>query len=231
MADKKETTTKTGANDAVIEKAKDFWSKYSKYITGISAAIIVLVGGFYIYKNFFKDPKEQKAIDAMFMAENYFRKDSLNLALNGDGPNAGFLKIIKNYGGTKAANLANYYAGVCYIKLNENDKAVERLKKFSTDSKPVQARAYKLLGDAYGDLGKSAEALSYYKKAAHHFEEDKDASADALFDAAYLADRVMKDSKQAIELYKELKSKFPETTPGRNADNYLAQLGVTDSGK
>jgi len=41
----------------------------------------------------------------------------------------------------------------------------------------------------------------------------------------------MKDAKQAIELYKELKSKFPETTAGRNADNYLAQLGVTDSGK
>lgn len=60
MADKKETTTKTGANDAVIEKAKDFWSKYSKYITGISAAIIVLVGGFISIKTFLKTLKSRK---------------------------------------------------------------------------------------------------------------------------------------------------------------------------
>ncbi|MBS1759870.1 MAG: tetratricopeptide repeat protein [Bacteroidetes bacterium] len=225
MADKKETVANTN-NDAVIAQAKDVWTKYGKYIIGIAAAIILIVGGIYVYKNFFKNPKEAKASDAMFMAENYFRKDSINLALNGDGPNAGFLKIIKNYSGTDAANLANFYAGVCYVKLNENDKAVTYLKNFSTDSKPVQARAYKLLGDAYGDLGKNADALSYYKKAAHTFEDDKESSSNALFSAAYLADRVMKDSKQAIDLYKELKTKFPDTQAGRNADNYLAQLGV-----
>lgn len=224
MADKKELVNE--GNEAVIAKAKNLWDKYSLYIIGVAAAIILVLGGIYVYKNFFKNPKEAKASDAMFMAESYFRKDSINLALNGDGPNAGFLKIIKSYSGTEAANLSEYYAGVCYIKLNENQKAVDYLKKFSTNSKPVQARAYKLLGDAYGDLGKNAEALSSYKKAAHEFEDDKDASANALFTAAYFADRVMKDSKQAIELYKELKAKFPDTQEGRNADNYLAQLGV-----
>jgi tetratricopeptide (TPR) repeat protein len=230
MAEKKITQNAEGA-EAVVAKAKDFWEKYSKYITWVAGAVIVLVGGFYIYKNFFKGPKEAKANDALFMAESYFRKDSINLALNGDGPNAGFLKIIKNYGGTDAGNLANFYAGVCYIKLNENDKAVKYLKKFSTSSKPAQARAYKLLGDAYGDLGKNAEAISYYKKAAREFEEDKEASAGALFSAAYLADRVLKDSKQAIALYKELKEKFPNTKEGRGVDNYLGQLGVVDDGK
>ena len=98
--------------------------------------------------------------------------------------------------------------------------------KFSSDSKPVQARAYKLLGDAYGDLGKNSDALSYYKKAAAHFEKDDVASAEYLFDAAYFADRVMKDSKEAISLYKELKEKFPKTQQASDADNYLAQLGV-----
>ena len=44
--------------------------------------------------------------------------------------------------------------------------------------------------------------------------------------ADYLADRVMKNQKEAIELYKELKEKFPTTQQGFEADNYLAQLGV-----
>ena len=162
----------------------------------------------------------------MFKAEEYYRKDSVNLALNGDGQNPGFLRIISRYGGTDAANLAHFYAGSCYIKLDDNANAIKHLKDFSSDAKQIQQRAYKLLGDASADLGKNADALNYYKKAGRHFEEDQASSAEALFLAAYLADRVMKDQKEAIALYKELKEKFPRTQQGFEADNYLAQLGV-----
>mgnify|MGYP006780761959 CR=1 FL=1 len=68
--------------------------------------------------------------------------------------------------------------------------------------------------------------MSYYKKAAAHFEKDEASSAEYLFSAAYFADRVMKDSKEAIALYKELKEKFPKTQQASEADSYLAQLGV-----
>ncbi len=44
----------------------------------------------------------------MFKAEEYYRMDSLNLALNGDGQNLGFLKVIDRYGGTDAGNLADF---------------------------------------------------------------------------------------------------------------------------
>ena len=225
MADKK-NVQESQRDEMVIAKAKDFWSKYSKPIMIASVLIIVAVGGWYIYQNFFKKPNEEKAVEAMFKAEEYYRLDSVNLALNGDGQNWGFLKVIDKYGGTKAGNLANFYAGNCYIKLNENDKALKYLKKFDGDSKPVQPRAYKLMADAYADLGKNADALTYYKKAARHFEKDETNSAEYLFYAAYLADRVIKDPKEAIELYKELKEKFPKSNQAREADNYLAQLGV-----
>jgi tetratricopeptide (TPR) repeat protein len=224
MADKKIAEGAEGG-EAIIAKAKDFWEKYNKPVMIICAAIIVLVGGYYGYQNFFEKPKEEKATDAIFKAEEYYRIDSVNLALNGDGQYLGFLKVIDRYGGTDAGKLANFYAGDCYIKLGDNEKAVKYLKKFSTSSKPLQARTYKLLGDAYADLGKNSEALDYYKKAAHHFETDKTNSAEALFLAAYLADRVMKNTKEAIELFKELKKKYPREK-GQDADNYLAQLGV-----
>ena len=162
----------------------------------------------------------------MFKAEDYFRMDSAKLALNGDGQYMGFLKIIDKFGGTDAANLASFYAGSCYIKLNDNEKAIKYLKKFSGDSKPIQARAYKLIGDACADMGKNADALTYYKKAAYHFEADESSSAEYLFLAAYFSDRVLKDQKGAIALYKELKEKYPKSQQAFNADNYLAQLGV-----
>ena len=225
MADKT-TEQESHHDEQVIAKAKDFWEKYNKPLMIVSTIIILAVGGYYIYQNFVKKPKELKAADVIFKAEEYYRMDSVNLALNGDGQNWGFLKVIDKYGGTDAGNLASFYAGSCYIKLNENEKAIKYLKKFSGDSKPIQARAYKLLGDAYADLGKNSDALSYYKKAAAHFETDETSSADYLFTAAYFADRVVKNPKEAIALYKELKEKFPKTQQALDADNYLAQLGV-----
>lgn len=214
------------SGDATIAKAKDFWTKYSKPILIVGTVLVLLVGGYWGYKNFVKGPKEEKAADALFKAEDYYRKDSVNAALNGDGQSMGFLKIISKYSGTDAANLANFYAGSCYIKMDDNAKAIKHLKEFSSDAKQIQQRAYKLLGDASADLGKNDDALDYYKKAAHHFEEDQANSAEALFLAAYLADRVMKNQKEAIALYKELKEKYPRTQQGFDADNYLAQLGV-----
>jgi hypothetical protein len=211
--------------EEVIIKAKDFWAKYSKLILGVGTVLIVGIGGFFVYKNFFQKPKEQKAAEAMFKAEDYYRKDSVNLALNGDGQSLGFLKIISRYSGTDAANLAHFYAGSCYIKLDDNANAIKQLKDFSTDAKQIQQRAYKLLGDASADLGKNEDALDYYKKAARHFEEDQNNSAEALFMAAYFADRVMKNQKEAISLLKELKEKFRNTQQGLDADKYLAQLG------
>lgn len=225
MAEKKVVAQGDKA-EVAIAKAKDFWERNSKVISIVFAVVILGIGGYFIYNNFVEKPKEEKANDILFKAEEYYRLDSVRLALQGDGQYLGFLKVIDKYGGTDAGNLACFYAGVCYIKLDDNQNAIKYLKKFSTSSKPVQARVYKLLGDASGDLGKNADAVDYYKKAAYAFEEDKDNSAEALFLAAYMSDRVLKNSKQAIELYKELKEKYPTTPQGIDADNYLSQLGV-----
>ena len=101
MADKKMAQD---SSEAVIEKAKDFWEKNGKLLTIASIVVILIAGGWYVYQNYFKNPKEVKAADAMFKAEEYYRLDSTNLALNGDGQNWGFLKVIDKYGSTKAAN-------------------------------------------------------------------------------------------------------------------------------
>lgn len=225
MSDKK-IVQEQETSEVVIAKAKDFWSKYGKMLTIASIAVIVIAGGWFGYKKFVKEPKETKAAEVMFRAEQYFAKDSVNLALNGDGQSWGFLKVINKYGGTEAGNRANFFAGACYIKLNENEKAIKYLKKFSSSSKPAQARAYKLIADAYGDMGKYKDAFEYYKKAGHHFEKDEFGSADALFMAAYLAQKNLNDTKSATELYKEIKEKFPRTEQASQAETYLAQMGV-----
>jgi len=47
------------SGEVIIAKAKDFWERYSRPVTIICTLIIVLAGGWFIYKSFFKNPKEE----------------------------------------------------------------------------------------------------------------------------------------------------------------------------
>ena len=188
--------------------------------------VALVAGGWFAYLQFYKNPRELKAQDALFKAEEYYRMDSLQKALNGDGQYPGLLKVISQHSGTESANLARFYAGSCYLKMDNFEKAVDYLGDFTTNEPMTQARAYKLMGDAYADWGKPTEALEYYQKAGRHFKDDEANSAEYLFLAAYLADRVMKNTETAIKLYQEIKEKYPRIQQAYDADNDLAQLGV-----
>ncbi len=111
MADKK-LVQEEDNSEIIVAKAKDFWSKYNKPLMIVSSLLIIGIGGWYAYQYFVKKPNEEKAIEAMFRAEEYFRMDSVNKALNGDGQSMGFVKIADKYSGTKAGELAAYYAAV-----------------------------------------------------------------------------------------------------------------------
>ena len=79
----------------------------------------MVVGGYFVYKNFVIEPKEEKADGCNVESGGIFQAGFFKLALNGDGQYLGFLKVIDKYGGTKAGNLAKFYAGSCYLKLGD----------------------------------------------------------------------------------------------------------------
>ena len=202
-----------------------FWKKYSKIILIAAGSLIVVVGGWYGYNEYILTPKEEKAIDAIYPAQQYFAKDSSRLVLDGDGTNKGVLYIIKNYGGTKTANLAHYYAGISYLKLGEFSKAVDHLKEFSTSAPQIQMLAYGALADAYSELNKKADAVDYYEKAGRSFDKDESSSSEYLFRAALLSETLGK-TKEAVELYKEIKAKYPKTDRAFQSDKYIYRLSA-----
>ncbi|RYZ22032.1 MAG: hypothetical protein EOO16_10670 [Chitinophagaceae bacterium] len=216
-------------HEIVVERARDFWTRNNRLIMMLGLGIILLGGGYLAYKKFYKEPQEVKAQEAIFKAEEYYRMDSVRLALNGDGVNPGFVKLADRFSGTRAGELAHFYAGACFLQLGDAKNAEKHLEDFSTDAQQVQARAYKLLGDAYAEQGKNADALSNYKKAAHHFEQDEQNASEYLFLAAYFAQRVQNNAGEATNLFRELKNKFPRTQRGIEADKFLGQLGVYNS--
>jgi len=211
--------------DDVLLRAQSLWQKFQKPVTVGLLAIAVVAGGWYGYNEWVKKPAEEKAADAIYKAQQYFAVDSSHKVLDGDGVSKGVLYVMKNYSGTKAANLAHFYAGISYLKLGDFANAVKYLKDFSTDALQVQMVAYGSLGDAYAEEGKKEDAIEYYKKAGSTFEKDEFNSSEYLFRAALLSETLGK-TKDALELYKELKEKFPKTDKGFQADKYIYRLSV-----
>jgi tetratricopeptide (TPR) repeat protein len=199
--------------------------KNQQLIVYLLAGGLIAVAGFFGYSELYQKPLEEKAADAMYVAEKYFANDSSELVLKGDGTSKGVLYIIKEFGGTKAANLANYYAGMSYYRLKDYNKAIEYLKDFSSNAKQVQAVAYGSIGDAYSELKKNDEAIEYYKKAGTHFPEDEAISSEYLFRAASFLELNGKNDA-AIDIYKQIKQNYPKSEKGFSIDKYINRLQV-----
>jgi len=230
MAEVKHNTPVTH-EPKMVEKTHEFWSKNSKPLSIGLLVIVVLVGAYLAYNSFIKEPNEKKAEESVFRAEEYFRMDSLDKALNGDGISQGFLKVISRYGGTDAGNRAQLYAGSIYLKKGDFKNAIKHLEEFKTSVDQLEAKKLGLLGDAHSELGFSTNnnkekenGAELYQKAANTFPKDDVNSPEYLFRAGYLYESLGKN-KEAIDAYKKIKEKYPTTQHGFDIDKYLARLG------
>ena len=167
---------------------------------------------------------ENESKSQMWMAEQYFAKDSFNLALNGDGNYLGFLDIIEEYSITKSANLANYYSGISYLHLGQFENAIEYLKQFESDDKMIAPVAFGAIGDSYMELDNLSDALVFYNKAVNT-SENNFTTPIYLMKAGFVH-KQNGDYKKALDTYKRIEKDFPNTAEGRQISKYIAQVEV-----
>ena len=136
----------------VTDQASDFFERNQMKILGGLTLLVLLIGGYFFYNQFVKAPKEKDAMAQMVQAQVQFEKDSFALALtNPGGGFSGFLDIIDNFKGTKAANTAQYYAGISYLHLGQYDAAIDYLNSFSPNNTVLEYTKYGAIGDAYSE--------------------------------------------------------------------------------
>ena len=208
--------------ESALTRTEQFIEDNQKIITIVVAAIILVVAGYLGFKKLYLQPKENEARSQMFMAEDYFEKDSFNLAINGDGNYLGFLDIIDDYGITKSANLAKYYTGISYLHLGQYEDALEYLKSFKTDDLLLAPITEGAKGDALLELGENEEALKQYKKA-YSLTDNELTTPIYMMKAANLLESMDK-LQDALSLYESIKEKYPDSTEGSNADRYIARI-------
>ena len=203
-----------------IGKAGLYFEENKKSITIIGGAIVVLIGGYFAWTKLYIAPMEEQAQQDIYIAQNYFEKDSLDKAINGDGTNKGFKKIIEDYGLTETGSLAHMYLGLCYLHKGQFEDAVSELQEYDGDDMMLKPMSIGAQGDALCELGKADDAIGEYLKAA---DADKNnfTSPYYLMKAATLYESLGK-YKEALQIYEQLKTDFFESREGRDAEKYIS---------
>jgi len=192
-----------------LTRVESFFNENRKSITVIAVGLFVLVGGYFAYLYLYQQPREEKAQQEIAMAQIYFEQDSLNLALQGDGQFYGFEEITEEFSGTKAGNLAHYYAGISYLKKGEYKSAIEHLDEFESDDPVLGVIATGSIGDAFAELGQMEEALEYYERAVSG--EENEFIVPFYLMKAGMAAEANGNPKEALEFYERIKEDFPDS--------------------
>lgn len=208
-----------------LTRTEQFIEKNQKVIIIVVIAVVAIVLGIFGFNKFHKAPKEQQALEAMYQAEEFFRTEKYQLALDGINEVGkqvpGFIEIIDDFGSTKAGNLAKYYAGISYKNLGEYEKAITYLDKFDSDDFLLQSIAISAKGDALFELGKYEEAGTLYEKASTI--NPNEFTTPIYLQRAGLAYEEAKNFDKAIKVYSQLKNKYPFSIEGREVEKYLTR--------
>lgn len=210
----------------VITRSEEFIRKNQKILTTVGVAIVVVVVAVFGYYKWYKAPREMRAAEEMFAAEQYFLQGDFQRALDGDDANRGFISVIDNYGGTKAGNLAKYYAGIANLRLGNYDEAEKWLGKYSgkdTFTKPI---AIMVQGDAEMEKGNTEAAVKQYLSAAK--ADDNAITAPAALFKAGMGYLMLGDNEKALDCFNQIKHNYPESTEWAEIDKYIA---LAEAGK
>ena len=221
MAEQKKTNEALNVEEALTQ-SEAFLIKNKKSIIGIVVAVIVIVAGVTMYKNLYAAPREEKAQAALFMGQQYFESNNFEQALNGDSIGyAGFLKVAEEYSGTKAANLAKAYAGICYAKLGKSQEAIDALNSFDGDDQMVAPAVKGAIGNCYAQLGDLDKAAATLLDAANQADNNT-LSPIFLMQAGEI---LVKQGKidEAVQAYTTIKDKYFSSYQAMNIDKYIEQ--------
>ena len=215
---KKNSTDQQFANiEEGLSKTEQFVEDNRNIIISIIGFIILIFIIIYGYKNFYQIPLNTKAQKELFVAEQYFEKDSFQIALHGNENFVGLINIIEEYKNTKSGKLALYYSGISYLHLGEYTNAIKMLEKYDSDDLLLLSIATTAIGDAFSEMNQPKEAIEYYKKSINIYNNEL-TTPRTLMKCAKIYE-TEQNFEEAHKCYKKIKSDFPEAI--KNIEKYI----------
>ena len=205
-----------------VSSSERFLVKNQKTIMSVLVAIIAVIAIILAVKQFYFEPREVKAQEALFQSVLAFEKDSMDLALNGNDEFDGLLAVTDNYGSTKAGNIACVYAGLAYYEKGEYENAKKYLSKFSADDALLAPAVTAAIGNALVGMDNAAEAVKYFEKAAK-VANNEVFSPLYLIKAANVYEK-LGDKAAALKVYEQIKKEYPTSQQASTIDAYIERV-------
>ncbi len=204
----------------IIAKTEQFIEKSRKTIIVVACAVVVVGLAIWAYVGLYAQPRQKRAAEEMFAAEQWFNDGDFEKALNGNDQYLGFNDVIDQYGCTKSGNLAKYYAGICQLNLGKFDQAIDLLKSYKGKDTFTGSEALMLIGDCYAEQDNAKEAANYYQKAASK-ANNFIVSPTALWKAGMMQLK-LGDKDAAVKCFQQIKDNYPESPMYAEADKYIS---------
>jgi len=207
--------------DITASRSEQWIEKNQKPIFIFLALVGVLILGYMGYSKYIQEPKEIEASNELAFPRKYFeaavdgktldsqvkeRDSLLILGLEGADGKYGFIDIAETYSGTKAGNLAEYYAGISYLKMRDYKNAITHLGNFSSEDELLSPTAYGAIGDAFSEINQLNDAYDYYVKA-FSIKDNEFTTPMFLHKAGVIALEIGKN-KKALEYFTRIQEDF-----------------------
>lgn len=217
--------------DPSLEGIQLFYEKNKKMVTYVGGGLLLIIGAFCFFKFYYMPAQEEEAANEIFWAQNYFEKDSFNIALKGGkmvmAPQGqkqmmGFEQIASDYSMTKSGSLANYCAGICLLRTGKYEQAIEFLSKYDGNDEMIAPIAIGAIGDCNMELNRIDEAINYYLKAAE--KKHNSFTTPFYLKKAGFAYEQKNNYSEALNVYERIKTEYNKSNEGKEIEKDIAKV-------
>ena len=224
---------KLGSSQGKLAKLKEWYAKNKKIIDIVLLSLLGVILLLVIYF-YWLAPKWNKAAseefqsvvtETKFLQGSMMTSDSATLVK----ANEQIQDIITDYDHflLKTARSAKfslkYYSALCYLKLGQEDEALEMLLSMKKRDDYLWYEGQMLIGDLYDDQDDADNAKKYYEKAAKG--ETSFVAPIALWKLGMLYEREG-DWDSAYDNYEKIKEEYPERYAGMGVAKYYERAKI-----
>lgn len=191
--------------------------KFALYGIG---GLLVLVLGYFIYRQFVTVPNNEKSKESYIAGLNYAVADSTNMAIDE------LTSVVKKNDGYIGGEVAQFVLARQLMNKGEFESALKELQGVVVNDTYVKSMAIGLQGDCESELGNYAKAANLYLEAADADENDFTTPM-YLFKSAQCAEtKEVNNFEKSFELYTRIKDDFPSYAAQKSIDKYIERAAA-----
>jgi tetratricopeptide (TPR) repeat protein len=205
--------------DITGEKIKEQFksNKNLRLTTFIVGGLVVVVLGYFAYRQFFWVPANEKSKETYYIGLNYAAKDSTELALDELGAHK------NKYDGKIGGEISQFVYARQLMANGEFKSAINELEGVNVEDTYVSVMAIGLQADCYSELEQYEKAAELYLEAAEM--RDNDMTTPMYLFKAGLVSEKLKNFEKAEELYQRIQDDYSSFAAAKQIEKYIARAG------